>query len=64
MGKRRSCSKKIVELKDKGDGISINFDMGREITFIHPYLGITYPNIELYVQDLIQAGLVEKVKSE
>ena len=52
--------KEIEELKDKGDGISINFDMGRKIVFIHPYLKITYSNIELYIQDLIQAGIVEK----
>ena len=54
--------KEIAELKDKGDGISINFDIDRKIEFLHPYLEITYPNIELYIQDLIKAGLVEKVE--
>ena len=52
--------KEIPELKGLGDGISINFDMGAEINFIFPYMDIVYPNIENYIQDLIEAGYVEE----
>lgn len=52
--------KEIPELKGKGNGISINFDLGAEISFITPYMDIEYPNIENYIQDLIKAGYVEE----
>lgn len=53
--------KEIPELKGIGDGISINFDLGAEIHFIFPYMDIKYPNIKNYIQDLIDAELVEEV---
>lgn len=52
--------KEIPELKGLGDGLSINFDMGAEIHFIIPYMDIEYPNIENYIQDLINLGYVEE----
>ena len=41
-------------------GIAINFE--RKITFMFPYSKKTFPRIEKYINDLIQAGLVEKVE--
>lgn len=35
---------------------------GRKIGFKYPYMKIEYPPIKNYIQDLIQAGLVEKVE--
>lgn len=49
----------IIENKNLG-GILIN-DF-REISFKFPYIkDIKYPNIEPYIEDLIQAGLVKKM---
>ena len=43
-------------------GISIKGDWdNRIIEFEFPYMDIEYPNLEYYIQDLIEAGLVEKV---
>lgn len=52
--------KEIPELEGLGDGLSINFDIGAEIHFIHPYMDIEYPNIENYIKDLINLGYVEE----
>ena len=50
----------IVNGKDLGGIIVTEY---RKVGFIHPYIkGIEYPEIEPYVEDLIQAGLVEKVE--
>lgn len=52
----------IIENKNLG-GILI--DDFREISFKFPYVkDIKYPNIELYIEDLIQAGLVEKYNKD
>ena len=43
-------------------GISIKGDWdNRIIEFEFPYMDIEYPDLEDYIQDLIEAGLVEKV---
>ena len=43
------------------DGIIVTFL--REISYLAPYRkDIEYPNIEIFIKDLIQAGLVEKVE--
>ena len=43
------------------DGIIVTFS--REISFLAPYrTDIKYPDIEIFIRDLIQAGLVEKAK--
>lgn len=46
-------------------GIAIKGDWdNRNIVFEFPYMDIDYPNLEDYIKDLIQAGLVEKVGDE
>lgn len=40
-------------------GITVNFE--GKITFMSPYSREKFPPIEPYIQDLIQAGLVEKI---
>ena len=48
----------IVDGKNLG---GIEVQEWREISFQFPYIkDIKYPSIELYIQDLIQAGLVEE----
>ena len=43
-------------------GIMIKGDWdNRKICFEFPYMKIQYPDIEDYIQDLIEAGLAEKV---
>lgn len=50
----------IIDGKDLG-GILVQ--EWEEISFRFPYIkDIKYPNIEPYIQDLINAGLVEKVE--
>ncbi len=50
----------IIDDKDLG-GILV--DEWGEISFRFPYIkDIKYPSIEPYIQDLINAGLVEKVE--
>lgn len=49
----------IVDGKNLG---GIEVQEWREISFQFPYIkNIKYPDIEPYIQDLIQAGIVEKV---
>ena len=50
--------KKIEELKDKGDGILVDFS--KRIIFMHPYADIAYPDIKPFIKDLIDADLVEE----
>lgn len=43
------------------DGIKVG--ESREIGYIFPYIkNIKYPDIEIFIKDLMQAGLVEKVE--
>lgn len=56
--------KKIPELKDKGEGVEVNFDLGRDISYILPYMNIAYLPIEDYIKDLLDAGYAEPFEKE
>lgn len=53
-------TKKVDDEVIRGIMIKGDWD-NRKITFQFPYMNIKYPDIKIYIQDLIDANLVEEV---
>ena len=46
-----------------GDGILVQSEWANyNVSYLHPYKNVEYPPIKNYIQDLIQADMVEEVE--